>query len=432
MTALVEPYAPYGSAAALFRAKDPEVLLSGPAGTGKSRACLEKLYLCALKYSGMRALIVRKTRASLTQTGLITFERKVLPPGSRVKRNTTTDSYKLPNGSEIVCAGLDNEVRIMSTEYDMVFVQEATELTESDWESLTTRLRNNVMPYQQLIADCNPSHPKHWLKQRCDRGHCRLIACTHQDNPTLWDRTREAWTRLGQTYLATLDRLTGVRALRLKDGKWAASEGMVYKDWDDQVHVIDPFEIPADWRRIRVIDFGFTNPFVCQWWAVDGDNRMYRYREIYMTQRLVEDHARQIKEVEGEGETIEATICDHDAEDRATLERHLGCDTLAAHKAVSEGIQANQARLRVQKDGRARVFFFRDALVEVDTGLEERKLPLSTVDEAPGYEWAKSNTGTSKEAPVKQNDHGMDTWRYATAYVDELGEQKAFHFGVVS
>jgi hypothetical protein len=78
---------------------------------------------------------------------------------------------------------------------------------------------------------------------------------------------------------------------------------MVYEGWDRAVHLIDRFDIPADWRRIRSIDFGYTNPFVCQWWAIDPDGRMYRYREIYRTRRLVSDHAAEIRKLSA-GESI--------------------------------------------------------------------------------------------------------------------------------
>jgi phage terminase large subunit len=73
------PYQPFGAALQLLLCRDPEVLISGPAGTGKSRACLEKLHLCAEKYPGMRGLIVRKSRESLTEAALFTFENKVVP-----------------------------------------------------------------------------------------------------------------------------------------------------------------------------------------------------------------------------------------------------------------------------------------------------------------------------------------------------------------
>jgi phage terminase large subunit len=211
-------YQPIGAALEAFYSRAPEVLLSGPAGTGKTRSILEKLHLCASKYAGMRGVIVRKTRSSLSESGLVTFEEKVLPAGSRIKGNTARryrQLYEYPNGSEIVVAGMDDPNRIMSTEFDMAVVLEATELTEIDWENLTTRLRNFVMPYQQLLADCNPGSPSHWLKARADRGVLLLLPSVHEDNPTLFDRASGEWTEAGRAYLAKLENLTGVRRLRL-------------------------------------------------------------------------------------------------------------------------------------------------------------------------------------------------------------------------
>ena len=130
--------------------------------TGKSRACLEKLHLCAQKYPRMRGLIIRKTRESLSEAALVTYEDKVLPERSPIAegpRRNFRQVYTYPNGSQIVVGGLDKPGKVMSTEYDMIYVQEAVELDLVDWLALTTRLRNNVMPYQQLIADCNPDAP---------------------------------------------------------------------------------------------------------------------------------------------------------------------------------------------------------------------------------------------------------------------------------
>ena len=63
MTGLEHRYKHYGECSQLFGYRGDELLLSGPAGTGKSRACLEKLNLAALKYPGMRGAISRKTAA---------------------------------------------------------------------------------------------------------------------------------------------------------------------------------------------------------------------------------------------------------------------------------------------------------------------------------------------------------------------------------
>lgn len=411
------PYGPKGGALELFYCKDAEALLEGPAGTGKSRSLLEKAHLCLMKYAGARALAVRKTRTSMTESVLVTFEEKVLPAGSPMKAGTQRKMrtvYRYPNGSELVIGGMDNADRVMSTEFDLILVFEATELTEDDWEKLTTRLRNGVMPYQQILGDCNPSGPSHWLNQRCLAGRTTRILSRHADNPTV--------TPL---YLQTLSNLTGARRARLLEGKWAAQEGLVYEDFDAAVHVIPGkalAQMPAGWeawRKVRSIDFGFNNPFVCQWWAIDPDSRMYLYREIYRTKRLVEDHAKQIVKL-SEGERYEATVADHDAEDRATLERH-GVSTVPAHKAITTGIQAVQTRLLADATERPRLFVLASALVEADTALIEAKKPYSTEQEFGEYIWPKGKDGKpEKEVPVDDNNHGLDALRYCCAYVDKL------------
>src|SRR5438105_8088340 len=283
----MEAYRPLGAAAELFRRRDPEVLLAGPAGTGKSRACLEKLHLCCTKYAGARALIVRKTRVSRTEAALVTYEEKVLAPGSAIPRGAgraARQAYHYPNGSEAVVGGLDRPQKVMSTEYDLIYVQEAIELSEDDWESLTTRLRNGAMPYQQILADTNPDAPTHWLKRRCDAGRTVLLESRHEDNPSV---TPE--------YLARLDRLTGARLWRLRHGRWVSAEGVVYEGWDPAVHLAQPRTIPPDWPRYWSTDFGYSNPFVWQCWAKDPDGRLWMVREIYRTGTLVEDLARQIR-----------------------------------------------------------------------------------------------------------------------------------------
>jgi phage terminase large subunit len=227
----------------------------------------------------------------------------------------------------------------------------------------------------------------------------------------LYYQVQKRWTPKGKDYLEKLDNLTGVRYKRLRKGQWVSAEGLVWDTWDENIFAIYPFEIPEDWRRIRVIDFGYVNPFVCQWWALDNDDNMYLYKEIYMTGRTVTNHAAKILE-ESEGEQIEATICDHDAEDRATLEEN-GIPTMPAQKPITVGLQAVDDRMKVV-NGKPRISFFRDAVLERDLELEDQKKPTSTLDEIPDFVW--SNKG--KELPIQVNDHGCDATRYATMYVD--------------
>ena len=419
-TAMAKPpaYNTYGAVREVWSSHDPEVVIPGPAGTGKSMGVLAKVHLYMLKHAKSRGLIVRKTRASMTESALVTFETRVVQTGCDLtnQQRRTRSSYDYDNGSSLVVGGMDNPDRIMSTEYDIIAVLEATELTEDDWEKLTTRLRNGMGPYQQIIGDCNPAHPTHWLKRRIDRGACVCFPSTHKDNPKLWDGS--GWTKEGKRYLATLDSLTGHRRARLLDGRWAASEGLVYPEFDAAVHVIQA--MPAgweSWRRIRSMDFGYVHPFVCQWWAIDGDGRMYLYREIYRAKRTTDDHAAQINEL-SKGETYEATVTDHDPDVRGILAK-AGIQTVLAEKNHIAGRDAVHARLRVQGDGRPRLYVLAGCTHEVDGDLYERKRPTSTLAEFDSYVYPPGRDGKAeKEEPVKECDDGMDAMRYAAMWMD--------------
>lgn len=440
---VVHRFAPRGAVLTAFESRERELLLSGPAGTGKSRGLLEKLHTAALKYPGMHGLIIRKTAVTLTTTALVTWNKMVTP---EAQENGTVRwyggsqqepaQYVYTNGSRIVVGGLDKATKIMSSEYDMIYVQEAIELSITDWENLTTRLRYGLMPYQQLLADTNPGAPTHWLNQRCESGATRMLFSRHEDNPRLYEVDSETgegrWTAEGIRYIQTLNELTGVRKARLRYGRWVAAEGVIYEDWDPDIHLIDPRPIPESWPRYWVVDFGFTNPFVLQCWAEDPDGRLYLYRELYHTKRLVEDHARSILDIVAPAEDPSdpdsrkwaepkplAIICDHDAEDRATLAKYLGMGTKAANKTVSRGIQAVQARMRVQPDGKPRVFIIRDCRVAQDDRLKDAGKPTSTAEEIPGYVWEPDQEGKpSKDQPHKEDDHGCDCMRYMVAHRD--------------
>lgn len=424
--ALTHEYRPRGSAVSLFNCRDAEVLVSGPAGTGKSRAALSKLHMLCLRNPGISCLIVRKTLASLGNTALKTFREIVAAEafesglidyyGGSAEKPPQYRYFNGPKGeigSVIYIGGMDKPSKIMSSEFDAVYVQEAVELSVADWEALTTRLRNWKLSFQQIIADTNPDAPTHWLKQRESDGALTVLESRHWENPELYDDDG-VLTEHGALYMSKLDSLTGVRKLRLKDGLWVAAEGVIFDEWDPSVHLINRFNIPDDWTRWWVVDFGYVHPFVLQRWAEDDDGRLYLYAEVHHTKRLVEDHAKDVlNAVRPDGNRwIEpkprAIICDHQASDRATLERHLGLSTVAANKAVSAGIQAVQGRLRVAGDGKPRLYVMRDSVQRVDSDLRERGSPVCTADEFGSYVWAD----TLKEQPVKEYDDGLDCARY--------------------
>jgi hypothetical protein len=80
-----------------------------------------------------------------------------------------------------------------------------------------------------------------------------------------------------------------------------------------------------------------------------------------------------------------------------------------------------QSRIKIQGDGKPRLFILRSALVEVDEDLLDAKKPTCTREEIAAYSWKDKS---KKEEPVKEDDHGMDTMRYAVMAIDTPREVK--------
>lgn len=393
-----------------LRDKSPVMLLTGSAGGGKSKAAGEKIHAFCKKYTNAMGVMLRKTRNSMTNSTVLFMDRNVIGQDPDVTHRPSKNRFEYTNGSILAYGGMANEeqreqIRSIGQDgaVDILWMEEATKFTEEDYNEATARMRGKAAPWNQIMLTTNPDRPTHWIYLDLIKGGGASVHYSSAvDNP-----------HNPPSYRENLARLKGVLAQRLREGKWIQAEGVIYSNWRDDVHFIDNRPIPDDWRRFRVVDFGYTNPFVCQWWAVDGDDRLYLYREIYYTERTVKTHAAQIT-VLSKGERIEATICDHDAEDRATL-RENGIPNIAAKKAVNTGIDKVIQRLALRGDERPGVYIMRGALVETDPTLESAKRPLCTQDELAGYVWANHKT---KEMPVKENDHGMDAMRYMVMHLD--------------
>lgn len=429
-----------GGSLSLVESDEHEAILSGPYETGKTFSALYKLHMLLGSTPKARALAVRKTYKSIKNSVVVTYEQKVLPvppsdPASEIRKygGESPEFYEYPNGARLVIGGMDNPDKFLSAEYDYIYVNQAEEISIDDWEKLTGRAtgRAGNTDKPQVFGDCNPGPPTHWIKKR---DGLRIFESRHEDNPTLYDAKTGEWTEQGKRTLSILDRLTGVRYKRGRLGLWVAAEGQVY-EYDPAIHDLDrnttqygltgdpDKPIPESWRRFRVVDFGYTNPFVCQWWAVDPDGRMFRYREIYMSQRTVRRHKKQIAAL-SKGEDIEITIADHDAEDRATMaekadDQDVEIFTYAADKRKSVGIEKVEERLAKAGDGHPRLFFLKDSLIEEDPVMREAFKPNRTEDEFATYVYPDVVDGKeAKEEPIKVDDHGMDAMRYAVMYLD--------------
>jgi len=169
---------------------------------------------------------------------------------------------------------------------------------------------------------------------------------------------------------------------------------------------------------IASVDWGFTNPGVIQVWALDGDGRMYRVCEVYQTRRTITWWAETAARLERE-HGVEVFVCDPSEPSFIQELVNAGLQARQANNEVTRGIQAVQDRIKRAGDGRPRLFFFRDALTERDEVLAEAKKPTCTEEEIDAFVWPKDVSGKAvKEQPVKLDDHGCDTMRYAVLEAD--------------
>ncbi len=426
-----------------MRADAAEVMFSGAFGAGKTRVLCEKTLELAVNHPGNRVGLFRQTAVALRATTLRTLLDgdgrlpPVIPPAYIAGHHKTDRVITLRNGSEIVYGGLKSSegglIWLNSLNLGAALVDQAEEITLDDWLLLGGRLRLDVpgLERRRIYGACNPRDPGHWIYQRFLRASSRQRLNTQ----VIKTRSRDNW-HLPADYLARIEAFTGPFYDRFVLGKWVGLEGLVYDNFAPEVHIIEPFPLSREWRRWRSIDFGYTNPFTCLWACeVGADNAgglpegsIVIYREIYMSRRRVAEHAQHINAI-SEGERYETTYADHDAGDRAELDAH-GITTLPADKAVSMGIQTTRGWLGNERGALPRLYFFGDALVEMDISLiidprtgDKKHAPTCTSDEFLFYRWQTGAGGVVKEQPVKTHDHGMDALRYLLYSMAQIGEQ---------
>lgn len=254
-----------------------DLLICGPAGTGKTWGILRWIHCLARDNRNLRFLIGRKTRAALTESVLVTFEQEILPLdgmegiAAGVQRKAR-QNYVYPSGSEIVLGGLDEPDRILSTAWDVAFINEAIETTEDSWETLKSRMNRpgRRSRFGYLLGDTNPGHPEHWLKRRCDSGRTVLWDTRHEANPIMYDG--RDWTLDGRQYLNdVLGKLTGTRKARLRDGIWAVGDGVWFDSFDPARHVRAEAEFDPALPAFLAVDPGVvTGAVLFQVRTVDG------------------------------------------------------------------------------------------------------------------------------------------------------------------
>lgn len=278
-----------------------ETLFGGAAGGGKSYGQLIDALLYALKYNGSKQLILRRTFPELKRS--LILESFSIYPQDLGKYNQSDHKWTFLNGSSIEFGYCDSEgdvTKYQSAEYDVIRFDELTHFTEYQYTYLKSRVRGiNKFP-KMMKSSTNPGGVGHlWVKEKFidnkvpeqiyedEHGNKSVfIPAKVQDNKFLMEADPEYVNRLEQ-----LDENTRKALLY---GDWDIFEGQYFQEFDKELHVIEPFEIPKHWGRFRAMDWGYNDPCATLWFAVDNDSHVYVYRELYIRETLSSDVAKTI------------------------------------------------------------------------------------------------------------------------------------------
>ena len=273
-------------------AKTKHIGFGGARGGGKSWAVRIKAVLLALFFAGIRILIVRRTYPELVNNH-INILRKMLI-GIAVY-NDKDKVLKFKNGSTInftYCARDGDLDRLQGVEYDVIFLDEATQLSEFQMKTITACLRGvNDFP-KRVYYTCNPGGQGHgyikriFIDRRYEEGEdpadYTFIQSIVTDNKVLMESQPD--------YIKQLEALPPKLREAWLHGNWDIFEGQFFEEFADRpdhyedrqwTHVIKPFPIPSDWTIYRGLDWGYNKPSAVGWFAVSNDNVIYHFLELY-------------------------------------------------------------------------------------------------------------------------------------------------------
>mgnify|MGYP001157240003 CR=1 FL=1 len=316
---------------------EQEVLYGGSAGGGKSYAMVADP-VRYLNNPNARMLLVRRSTEELRE--LISVSKQLYPkaiPGIKFMERDKT--WVAPSGATLWMSYLDRDddvMRYQGQAFNWIGFDELTQWpTPYPWNYMRSRLRTTKASGLPLYmrATSNPGGPGHqWVKKTFidpstpnedfwatdtdsgeviswPKGHSRegeplfkrrFIPATLFDNPYLAE---------DGMYEANLLSLPEHQRRQLLEGDWDINEGAAFPEFNRNIHVVEPYDIPKSWVRFRACDYGYGSYTGVVWFTITPAEQLVVYRELYVSKVTATDLADMILEIE-DGEKIRYGVLD--------------------------------------------------------------------------------------------------------------------------
>ena len=301
-----------------------EVFYGGARGGGKSYAMLvDPLRYCHKETH--RALLLRRTMPELRD--LINHSQRLYSkafPGAKWREQEK--EWRFPSGAKIEFGYAENmtdALRYQGQSYTWIGIDELPQYPSPDiYNFLRSSLRSvdpDIPVFMRATGNpgnigsqwvremfVDPSFPNTAFDINIDTPvgkkviTRRFIPAKLQDNPYLMQT---------DDYYAMLASLPEVQKKQFLEGDWDAFEDSAFPEFNKSIHVVDPFEVPKGWQKFRAADWGYSSPACVLWFAIDYDNNLWIYRELYTKKITADVFARKVLELE-HGEYVRYGVLD--------------------------------------------------------------------------------------------------------------------------
>ena len=313
-----------GPQTSFLASSEREVFYGGARGGGKSYAMLvDPLRYC--HKAQHRALLIRRSMPELRD--MITHSQRLYSRAFKGARwREQEKEWRFPSGARIEFGYAENMtdvLRYQGQSYTWIGVDELPQYPTPDVYNFLRSSLRSVDPEIPVFmrATGNPGNiGSQWVKEMfvdpsepnkafnvaidtptgVKKISRRFIPAKLQDNPYLMQT---------DDYYIMLASLPEVQRKQFLEGDWSAFENSSFPEFNKTTHVVDPFDIPRGWSRFRAADWGYSSNACCLWFAIDWDNNLWIYRELYTKKITADEFARKVLEAE-QGEFMRYGVLD--------------------------------------------------------------------------------------------------------------------------